>query len=455
MGRSLESDARHAGLTSGRIGPRTAAFRLLRETAAGEFANRAAARLFAGLEPRDRSLAREIGFGAIRLRARLDAELASLSDRPLDRLEAPVLDWLRIGLYQIRECRIPAHAAVHETVDGLRRTVGGRATGFVNAVLRRAAEAPPGPAVFPPLEDDPVAHLMTYGSHPEWIIRRWLGRWPLATVARLVENDNRPPPVILRAVAEPGLADADGPAEVTELVPVEEWPRLFELRGGSLEDALRVVGGVVQDPAAAAVVDYVGGEARGPVIDACAAPGGKAVALAGLAPGARPFFAGDVSRERLERLAETKRRLGSDVRLVAMDARRPPVRDGTAATVVLDVPCTGTGVLRRRPDARWRLEPGRLASLAALQREILEAGARLVAPGGLLVYATCSLEPEENEGQIEAFLATHPAFDRDAGDRPAVLPADVINERGDLEIFPWIRGTDGAFASRLRRSDSA
>ncbi|MFQ5747802.1 MAG: transcription antitermination factor NusB [Gemmatimonadota bacterium] len=450
-------------MSSGRTGARIAAFRLLREVARGEYADRAASRALADLPPRDRALAREIGFGVLRLRARLDAELAVLADRPLRRLQPEVLAWLRVGLYQIRESRVPAHAAVHESVEGLRHTAGGRAAGFVNAVLRRAAAAPPPPGVFPPLEADPVGHLSTYGSHPEWLVRRWLFRWPLATVARLVENDNRPPPVVLRVVREPESAATRGARagwperdlEALGLEALDDWPGLYRLADGDLETALVATGGIVQDPAASAVVDYVGSEARGPAIDACAAPGGKAVALAALARDARPFVAGDASRRRLERLEATRRRLGADLRIVALDARRPPLPDGWASTVLLDVPCMGTGVLRRRPDARWRLEPGRLESLAVLQTEILEAGARLVAPGGLLVYATCSLEPEENEERIDGFLAVHPEYRRDDGVRPATLPEDVIDERGDLVIRPWVRGTDGAFASRLRREAAA
>ena len=186
---------------------------------------------------------------------------------------------------------------------------------------------------------------------------------------------------------------------------------MYRVREGQPEAAIRSIPSVVQDPAAAAVVDYVGDRFIGPVLDACAAPGGKAIGLAARVPEARPFVAADLSRQRLDRLREPVSRLGLDVCLLQADARAPAL--GRASTVLLDAPCTGTGVLRRRPDARWRLEQGKLDSLVALQRELLDAAAGLLEPGGLLVYATCSLEPEENEEQVEGFLARNPGFRRE------------------------------------------
>lgn len=215
--------------------------------------------------------------------------------------------------------------------------------------------------------------------------------------------------------------------------------------------AVRSLRLVVQDPAAAAVVDYVGDRFVGPVLDACAAPGGKTLGLAFRVPEARPFVAADVSGRRLERLRDPVFRLGLDVCLLRMDARAPAI--GQARTVLLDAPCTGTGVLRRRPDARWRLSQDKLDSLVALQSELLEAMARVVEPGGLLVYATCSLEPEENEGQVERFLARHRDFRREEPE-PEWVREESTDERGDLRVLPWQWDTDGAFASRLRRLGS-
>jgi 16S rRNA (cytosine967-C5)-methyltransferase len=158
--------------------------------------------------------------------------------------------------------------------------------------------------------------------------------------------------------------------------------------------------------------------------------------------------AADLSRQRLGRLREPVARLGLDVCLLQADARSPAL--GRARTVLLDAPCTGTGVLRRRPDARWRLDQGKLDSLVVLQRELLDATVGLVEPGGLLVYATCSLEPEENEEQVDGFLTRNRDFRRERPE-PAWVPVEAVDERGDLRVSPWVWDTDGAFASRLRR----
>lgn len=431
--------------------PRRAAWFVLRDVDGGAHADRAARRRFGELDERDRALAIRLAYGAVRLRARLDHELARFVDRPLDRVEPEVLDWLRLGLHQLRELRIPDHAAVDQSVRGAEATVGGRVTGFVNGVLRAAARHGNRRALFPDPDEDLLEHLATWGSHPRWLLRRWLDRWSPGEVRRLVEQDNLPPDVTVRFLeGDPASArdrlGADGPG----LEPLADWPRSAVLAEGSPGEVLdRLEGAVVQDPAASAVVDYVGDVERGPVLDACAAPGGKALALAHASPGARPFVAADVQVGRLRRTVEADERVGAGVAAVAMDARRPAVRRAAAALV--DAPCTGTGTLRRRPDARWRVGPERLEALTRLQRELLDAVARVVEPGGRLVYATCSLEPEENEDQVEAFLRRHPDFERDPTPPAATLPPDVVDERGDLRVLPWRRGTDGAYAARLRK----
>ena len=430
--------------------PRLAAFHTLCDVDRGEFADHAASRRLSNLQAADRGLALELAYGSIRLRSRLDAELALLLDRPIRRLDSRVLHWLRLGLYQVRETRVPDHAAVDETVRGLKRTVGPKAGGLANAVLRRAAREGPQEGAFPDPEGDAEGYLTTWGSHPRWLIRRWLSRWPLASVRRLVENDNLAPPVTVRVLG--GEVDSDRdltPADGVRLVAEPGWKSMFRVSEGQPERVVGSLPSVVQDPAASAVVDYVGDGLLGPVLDACAAPGGKTLALAWQARDARPFVAADVSARRLDRLREPVARLGLDVRLLLADARAPAIRG--ARTVLLDAPCTGTGVLRRRPDARWRLGQDKLDSLVALQRELLDAMADLVEPGGLLVYATCSLEAEENEEQVEGFLVRHGDFRREPPE-PTWVPNGATDENGDLRVLPWKWDTDGAFASRLRRS---
>lgn len=433
--------------------PRRAAWRVLRDVDGGQLADRSAGRRFTDLPTRDRALAQELAYGTVRLRARLDHELGYFVDRALGHVEPAVLDWLRLGLYQLRELRIPDHAAVDEAVEGVGATVGRRAVGFVNGVLRSAARHRDRAALFPDLEDDPVAHLTTWGSHPRWLVGRWLERWTVDTVDRLVELDNRSPPVVIRLLDQAPGEVAIRMEEGVRLEPLEAWPRSAVLAEGEPTAFLRrVPAAVVQDPAASAVVDYVGPAGSGPALDACAAPGGKALVLARLSPLGRPFVAADLRRDRLSRVVGSAERAGVEVTPVVMDARTPAV-DRTE-TALLDVPCTGTGTLRRRPDARWRVGPERLEAASRLQRELLDGCAQIVEPGGLLVYATCSLEPEENEAQVEAFLGRHPDFEREPAGPDTPVPDDAVDERGDLRILPWQRGTDGSYAARLRRREA-
>jgi 16S rRNA (cytosine967-C5)-methyltransferase len=432
---------------------RLAAFRVLADVREGTFADRSAARRFADLDGLDRGLAMELAYGCIRLRGRLDHELAAVSDRPLSRVDPGVLDWLRLGLYQLREMRVPPHAAVDETVRGVAGTVGRRATGFANGVLRAATRIEDRAALFPDAEDDPLAYLTTWGSHPEWLVRRWLGRLPAGDVARLVELDNTVPPVTARLLGE----DAAGRArsslgEDVEIESVDPWPHVARLVRGEPASLLASVPAVIQDPAASAVVEYVGTPGEGVFLDLCSAPGGKAVAIAAARPaGDGPSVAADIDRDRIRGVVRAARRTGVPLRPVVMDGRRPAVRE--ARTVLADVPCTGTGTLRRRPDARWRIGPARLEALVRVQAALLEACARLVAPGGLLVYATCSLEPEENEERVTDFLQRHDEFAREPVPADAGLPADAVDGEGQLRVLPWRFGTDGAFAARLRRRD--
>ena len=449
MGGSIESAGGHAELTL----PRIAAFRILEDVEQGAYADRAAKRRLAGLPPLERSLALELAYGAIRLRARLDVELLHLVDRPLERLDRAVLLWLRLGLYQLRETRVPDHAAVHETIEGFRSTQGPRATGFVNAVLRSAVRLgdEERAALFPSLEADPISHLATYGSHPEWLVRRWLERWPTETVVRLVELDNRPARVTLRTLGdEGGRWEAERRAAAdARLEAIAGFPGCWELADGDPTDLLAALPAVVQDPAASAVVEYIGPLGAGLSVDVCAAPGGKCIALAA-ARKAGSLVAADRGRERLMRVVETARARDVDLLALVADGRKPPFR--AARNVLLDAPCSGTGVLRRRADARWRVGPGRLAALVKLQRELLDAAAELVEPGGTLVYATCSLEPEENEGQVSDFLSRQAHFSRCPAPRRPAIPADALGVDGELRVLPWQRETDGSYAVRLRRA---
>jgi 16S rRNA (cytosine967-C5)-methyltransferase len=427
------------------VNPRVAAHTIIAAAGRGTFADRTAEEVLPRVALHDRGLALEIAYGVLRLRARLDCRIDALTDRPLKRIDADLLDWLRAGIYELTEMRTPAHAAVNENVKQARRAGAGAATGFLNAVLRRAAKEDSTP--FPERREDPVGFFSTYGSHPEWLVKRWLARCQEHEVAALVEHGNSPPPVVIRMLEE-ASEDAVAAAcpEGVRLEAIGAWPGSYRLAAGSPADALAALRAVIQDPAASAVVDCLGDGLRPLVYDACAAPGTKTMGLAARSSG--PVVAADVSRRRLERVRASAGRLGVEILPVVADGRRPAV--GSAATVLADVPCTGTGVLRRRPDARWRIGPESLGELVSLQADILDGCAEIVDEGGTLVYSTCSLEPEENEMQVEAFLRRTPGFQRDELDSRA-FPGGAITASGDLFVRPWVHGTDGSYAARLRR----
>ena len=390
-------------------------------------------------------------FGIQRLRGRLDYLLDRQVKRGLESVKGGVLDSLRIGLYEILYMAgVPEYAAVSQAVDLAQSKGGPAVAGFANAVLRGIARDGGGAENFPDPETHPVGFLSTWGSHPRWLVERWLARWSFAEVHALVEANNSVPPLSLRCLW-------DTPEEAAEALEsaqiaadgVGSGTGCVVIRGhASLEEAMTVVPSVVQDPAAALVVSYAdpGPEAR--IADLCAAPGGKTLALAARG---NLVLSADRSIERLRLVRENVTRVreqGRRVRvsMVQADVLAPPVAGPDM--LLLDVPCAGTGTLRRNPDIRWRLTPDRLDEMAALQGRILDSCAEMVPSGGMLVYATCSLEPEENEGQIEAFLTRRPEFHVESG---GGVNGEFLNDRGYLYVLPQAFGFDGAFAARLRR----
>ena len=434
---------------------RRAALEVLAATRRGQRLDRAFASSSRNLDPRERAWCRELAFGVQRLRGRLDHLLDRKIRRGLDSADAGVQDALRLGLYQILYMdSVPEYAAVSQTVDQARSEGGKGAAGFVNAVLRAAAGEGGGEEHFPNVEADPVGYLSTWGSHPRWLVERWLSRWSMAEVGRLVDANNAVPPVCLRSLR-------NTPEEAVELLasvgieaePVGSGTGCVVLLGESSPvEAMAAVQSVVQDPAAALVVPYADPGPEDRVADLCAAPGGKAMALAARG---NAVLAADRSLERLRLVRETAERLtagpwggfGFRVSVVQADALAPIVAG--ADMVLLDVPCTGTGTLRRNPDARWRLTSERLNELVAVQERILEACAGVVSSGGVLVYSTCSLEPEENERRIVAFLERHPDFTLESG---AGVDEAYVDGVGHLYVLPQRSGFDGAYAARLRRA---
>ena len=363
----------------------------------------------------------------------------------LDRADPRLHDVLRLGAYQLRHLtRVPAHAAVSTAVELARETVGEGSTGYVNRTLRRISGSG--------RQEPGVGE-----THPEWLVARWRERFGSDDTRKLLEwNDTRPPLIIqparwttqrlLHALEAGGItarrAPFDAGVEVTP-TPGSRLPAPTHLPGYA-DGAF-----IVQDPAHALVARFAAIPPGELVYDACAAPGGKAVALE--ARGAR-VLAGDARHERMGRLAGTARRAGVAIRCAAANLEAAPLAPGSVDAVLVDAPCSATGTMRRHPDARGRLHPAVFARMAERQQRLLAAAARLVpGGGGLLIYATCSLEPEENEQVVEAFLKSYPEFSR-APVRDAV-PAELLTPAGDFQSLPHRHGIDGAYAARLIRSN--
>jgi 16S rRNA (cytosine967-C5)-methyltransferase len=428
--------------------PRLVALDVLRRTHQGELADRALDNEAQVLSARDRAWTQELVYGTLRLRGRIDYMLGILVRGGTDSLEPAVLDVLRLGVYQLLEMgSVPAYAAISQSQELARAAGAGRASALVAGVLH-ALERRKGTLRFPSFDADPVEHLATWGSHPRWLVERWVTRWGPEETRRLVEANNQRPELYIHplgAAADEAAARLREAGIGTEAVAVSPHSlRILPPHGAS--EALATVAAVVQDPAATLVTWYAAPPAGATVLDLCAAPGGKAMGLA-----ARTAYvaAADLSWGRLRRLRENAARLDQTVALgmVAADARQPPFRP--SQMVLLDVPCTGTGTLRRHPDGRWRLRPEHLEELGILQRDLLESAASVVRPGGWLVYSTCALEPEENEVQVRDFLTRHPEFEADAA-AGAVAP-ELISEQGWLAVLPQKQGVDGSFAARMRR----
>lgn len=427
--------------------PREIAARILQQHArTGQFVDALLERELAAetLSPADRRLCQELVYGVVRWRGTLDWLIArKTGDRPQpQRLQ----DVLRLGLYQIFWLsRIPDHAAVHETVELAKRLGLAQQAGFVNALLRSyLREAGPTRQLLHELQIT-APHLGW--SHPEWLVRRWLDRWGPDRTRQLLHWNNTP----ARNYARVNLLKTD-PTRLLERWRQKEnveydlfrrdWLEenlVFELRRhpplarlGSFREGWFYV----QDPSTLLAVNLLQLKPGHRLLDWCAAPGGKTTYAAQRMQNQGRILARDTDPERLEMLRENCERLGvACAEILAAGASWPDWARQGFDRVLVDVPCSNTGVLRRRPDLRWRLQGEELYRLPATQLELLKQAAAHVRPGGLLAYSTCSLEPEENEQVVRAFLQSTPGFS---------LEQERI-------LLPFVDGVDGAYVARLRR----
>lgn len=422
---------------------------MLADLRAGQLLDGAFERRTQPLDARDRRWVQELVWGMLRSRGRIDAILAERVRGGIAKLDADVADLLRIGAYQLLQMgSVPPYAAIGQTVELTKRRHGIGASKLANAVLRRIDRE--RASIEPPVPTDPLDALAQTYSHPRWLVSRWVERWGLDDTRALLDANNAQASIVVRpyGVSRDELAESLQGAGV-ECHDVPRVPDSIRLGSGV---ALTELGAFkqgafyVQDPAATLVVQYACVPEGSTVADLCAAPGSKALELSRRAA---LVLAADRNIARVDRMLDGFGRLdASRLLTIVADARQPAVSPMDA--VLLDVPCTGTGTFRRHPDARWRLRVSDFAVMGAMQKQILRAAATVVKPGGLLIYSTCSLELEENDDQVHAFLAEHPEFTLEAPPEGTV-PADVI-DGGFLRVLPHRHGFDGAFAARLRRS---
>jgi 16S rRNA (cytosine967-C5)-methyltransferase len=420
-------------------------------------------------DPRDRALCSEIATGVERHRSALDYLIATFAKRRVERLDTEVLAVLRLSVYQLLHLtRVPAAAVVDDAVDLTKRVKKRSASGFVNAVLRsisRSRRALP----LPPRPPDPssraaaLEYLSTTLSHPRWLVERWHDRLGFDATEQWLRFNNQPAPLTLRInrlrttagalVARlasddvhvtPGRFAPDALIADSSVATGEGQP----LQTSSWTDGWFIV----QDEASQLVATLAGPAPGHRVLDTCASPGGKTITLAAAMGNRGLLVACDVREKRVALLKRTVATCGASVaRIVQADAAAPLPFTTPFDLVIVDAPCSGLGTLRRDPDIRWRRRPEDLPALAAAQRLMLGHAADAVAPGGRLIYATCSSEPEENEDVAAAFTATSSAFvPVDARTIPGV-PEAVVDSRGHLRTAPHLHGLEAFFGAVFER----
>jgi len=436
---------------------RLAAYRTLRAVSADDaYANLVLPRQLtaAGISGRDAALATELAYGSLRARGVLDEVLGRCSSRPLADIEPAVLDLLRLGAYQLLKTRVPTHAAVATTVDLARASGNARATGFVNAVLRKvSAHDFDGWCDRIGAGATGLGQLALRYSHPGWIVGAFaeaLGNSADAELEDALAADDTRPEIHL--VAWPGLIDAAELAGQAGGEPGRYSPYAVRLTSGGEPAGLPAIrdglAGVQDEGSQLCALALTRLPVAGPDerwLDLCAGPGGKAALLAALATdrGAR-LTANERHPHRAELVARATERW--PVEVLTGDAQR---LDGSYDRVLLDAPCTGLGALRRRPEARWRRGPADLADLMALQADLLDAAVRLTRPGGVLAYVTCSPHLAETTGQVERALLRHPQLELlDA--RPAFAGVDQLADQPTVQLWPHRHGTDAMFFAGLR-----
>jgi 16S rRNA (cytosine967-C5)-methyltransferase len=424
--------------------------------------------LGAGVRTDDAALATEIALGVLRWRGLLDFLLQRALKKPVERLDLPVAIALRMGLYQFRFLeRIPARAAVNESAELVKSARKSSAASLVNAVLRRlAAEAKEPPEKFLPAQISLAERLSILHSHPAWLVQRWLARLGETQTSSLLQANNQTPRL---------ACSLRHPERHDEILETLRTSRLGVQPGRLLKSAFAVTGGSptrtdafrrgdisIQDEASQAIPILLDVQQGDRVLDLCAAPGGKTPTLGRRAGKNGLIVAADRHAHRLRAMREQFKRLQlNDVRIVELDAAVTLPFGIQFDRILVDAPCSGTGTLGRHPEIRWRLKPEQFSELNRLQGGLLASALKQLAPGGRLVYSTCSLEPEENEDVITEVLSNSPGVERVTATEAAlsisthladeVEAKNLFDDAGQFHTTPGTHQTDGFFAALLQK----
>jgi 16S rRNA (cytosine967-C5)-methyltransferase len=400
----------------------------------------------------DKGLLTELVHGVLRWQNKLDWVLNGFSHGNFAKSEINVKNTLRVALYQILFLdRVPHSAAVNEGVEFIKRIRGDKPAGLVNAVLRNIIRNIDG-IRYPDPGEDEVQYLTVFLSHPHWMVKRWLPRYGREETERLMLANNERPGMALR-INRLKIDPADFKRRLDENHIVYSasqylghFVRVKTLSGIGQMDLFRDGLFTIQDESAALPCQLLDPQPGQRVIDLCAAPGGKTTNVAEMMNNEGEIIALDKYEAKLNLIVSACERLGLRiVKLRAADASQ--FDDPPADRVLLDAPCSGLGTLAKKPDIKWKRDLSDITRLNVTQRALLENGARLVKPGGALVYSTCTIEPEENEGIIAQFLEQHPEFHVDPADR--FVHKDLVTPQGYVATFPHRHSMDGSFAARL------
>ena len=406
------------------------------------------------LFPQDAALATHIVYGVLQNRLLIDYVLGAYCSQRPDKLEPVLLDILRVGAYQILFLdRIPDSAAVNEAVEQAKGHNKARAGGLINAVLRKVSQNK-NALPLPKRAADTTRWLSVRYSHPKWLVERLLALVGEAETEAFLKDDNAAAPLTvqvntLRTDAQALTASLEAAGVTVQPHPwLEDCLTLSATGDLTALDAFRQGWFWVQDPAAKLVSLAADIRPGDTVIDVCAAPGGKSFGAAMALAGRGRIVSCDVHPHKLKLMEAGAERLGiACLEPLLADGREPQEALVDAAeAVIVDAPCSGLGIIRKKPDIRYK-DSWTLSALPTIQRAILDNAARYVKPGGTLVYSTCTILPEENEAVTDAFLAAHPAFVQEA----FALPGTMGETEGRVTLWPQRHGTDGFYICRMRR----